>query len=558
MTLYIFISGYADIRLVNGISICAGRVEVYQGYQWKTICDDSWDISEGNIVCKALSCGTAVLTNKNAYFGQGSGSIWQGSFRCSGMETSLSDCRSLTLSFCDHSHDAGVICSGAGIQLKLINSVKINDPCLGTVAVSVSNSWGTICDNSWDEKDADVVCKQLNCGSATAAKYKAYFGSGSGTIYLSNLKCSGTETSIFQCSTDLWGKSSCQHSNDAGVICSGATLPLRLADGDTMKCSGRLEVSVNSQWGTICDSSWDMRDANVICNQLKCGGALLANTNAYFGPGTGYSWINNIICSGKEKDIFQCSTDKWLQNSCLHSRDASVMCTKSALHVRLANGSNHCSGTVQVYINDQWGTICDDHWDMNDADVICRQMSCGNASQATIKSQFGQGNGAVWLSHLDCTGKETSIFQCKGDPWAKNTCSHSRDSGVICTVSSSSLQLRLVGGFSRCAGRLEVSAGSAWGTVCDYSWDLPAANVVCQQFGCGKAILPSVNGYFGKGNGSVNLYAPGCNGTEASLDKCPNSYWGQYVCDHQQDAGVICESKDYFIKSSFCITAYLQ
>jgi len=100
--------------------------------------------------------------------------------------------------------------------------------------------------------------------------------------------------------------------------------------------------------------------------------------------------------------------------------------------VRLANG-NTTAGRVEILFKGTWGTICDDHWGLEDAQVICRQLGLGDAIAVTKKAEiFGQGTGDVLLDNMVCTGDEWNIGECRHRGFNISNCKHSEDAGVIC------------------------------------------------------------------------------------------------------------------------------
>ena len=111
--LFVLSALFLGIRLVGGRNQYEGRVEVYRSGEWQTVCDNSWDIKEAEVVCRQLGYGYAILAIQSAALGRGSGGQWDRDWSCNGNEASLDDCSSSAAS-CSHSEDASVICSGNG------------------------------------------------------------------------------------------------------------------------------------------------------------------------------------------------------------------------------------------------------------------------------------------------------------------------------------------------------------------------------------------------------------------------------------------------------------
>ena len=111
-----------------------------------------------------------------------------------------------------------------------------------------------------------------------------------------------------------------------------------------------------------------------------------------------------------------------------------LICTTDKL--RLVGGvetGNTLSGRLEVLINGEWGTVCDDGWDINDAHVACRELGYSYALSYQCCAQYGRGSGRVWLDNVGCSGEEDSLLNCSHHGiGVLRSCSHWDDVGVVC------------------------------------------------------------------------------------------------------------------------------
>ena len=458
-----------------------------------------------------------------------------------------------------------------------VRLVGVADPLEGRLEVYHSGRWGTVCDDYFTDEAARVVCHMLgyeDVGHVIGSRY----GVGSGTIWLDNVVCGGTETNIENCRHRGWGSHNCGHDEDVSVSCRPTIVRLV---GSTDQREGRLEVYYNGTWGTVCDDYFTNAAARVVCYMLGYEDIGRRVGNRY-GAGSGPIWLDNVRCNGTETNITDCRHNGWGIENCWHFEDVSVSCTgdDSADATALVGGGNPRVGRLEVFHANQWGTVCDDGFTDAAARVVCYSLGFGDVGRKVDINLYGVGEGLIWLNSIKCWGKEKYVGQCSHGGWTVQNCSHHQDVAVSCidnssvansddsttshngwgvhncqhredvAVSCASVQVRLNGGRDPREGRLEVLYNGSWGYVCDGGFNSAAARVVCNMLGFGYIGRPIVHtqpikyNIYDYGPGPFWLQSVQCNGTERSIAECVHSSWGVSNCSPGKEQSVSCLTDD--------------
>nr|XP_038037583.1 LOW QUALITY PROTEIN: lysyl oxidase homolog 4 [Anas platyrhynchos] len=372
----------------------------------------------------------------------------------------------------------------------------------GRLEVLYQGRWGTVCDDGFDFHAATVACRQLGYTAAITWTHSATYGQGEGPIWLDNVRCGGSESSLAECSHNGWGVSDCHHWLRTPVWCARgsactagpdtAAAPGLLGEAPGLSLEevrikpilaraklsmpvteGAVEVKHNGRWRQVCDAGWTRNNSRVVCGMLGFPQEKHVNTSFYRklwnmklkDPSSSLKnlsqkssfWVHQVQCQGTEPHLARCPTQL--------------------------------------------------------APPAPRQHACPRGMHAVVSCipgpAFQQGKGR---------GKKPPRKASQGK----------------------GLPVRLRAGAHIGEGRVEVLRHGQWGTVCDKRWDLAAASVVCRQLGYGTAKQALVGARMGQGLGPIHMSEVRCTGHERSLGECRFQDAEQSGCRHEDDAAVRC------------------
>ncbi|XP_028456300.1 scavenger receptor cysteine-rich type 1 protein M130-like [Perca flavescens] len=152
-----------SVRLMNGTSLCSGRLEVKTNQRWSSVCDD-FDQQDAEVVCRELGCGPPSVL-QGALYGEVDPPMRTKEFQCGGHESTLLDCRSSgsDRNTCSPGKAVGLTCSE---PVRLVGGAS---RCAGTLEVKLGE-WRPVrySSSGWTLKTSDAACRELDCGSAVS------------------------------------------------------------------------------------------------------------------------------------------------------------------------------------------------------------------------------------------------------------------------------------------------------------------------------------------------------------------------------------------------------
>ncbi|KAM9193497.1 lysyl oxidase homolog 3 isoform 3-T3 [Mergus octosetaceus] len=491
-----------------------GRIEVFYNDEWGTICDDDFTLANAHVLCRHLGFVAATGWAHSAKYGKGIGRIWLDNVNCAGGEKSIGDCkhRGWGNSDCSHEEDAGVICKDE--RIPGFKDSNVIEGILGLAGNRVPSKPGVTPALQTEQSHVEEVRLR--------------------------------------------------------PVVSGARRRLPVTEGI-------VEVRYKDGWAQICDEGWDTKNSRVICGMMGFPAEKKVNRNFYklFAERQQLNYrLHSVSCTGTEVHLSMCTFQFYQGNTstaCGAGMPAVVSCLpgplftsgsthkkkqrqqqQGQLRIRLKGGAKAGEGRVEVLKSNEWGTVCDDRWNLLSASVVCRELGFGSAKEALTGARMGQGTGPIHLNEVQCLGTEKSLWSCPFKNITQEDCKHTEDAAVRCNIPYMGYEnlIRLSGGRSRFEGRVEVAVGAGdgdelrWGLVCGEGWGTLEAMVVCRQLGLGFANHGLQETWYWDASNVTEMVLSGvkCAGHEMSLSHCQH-HGSSLSCRNTGTrfaAGVIC------------------
>jgi deleted-in-malignant-brain-tumors protein 1 len=325
--------------------------------------------------------------------------------------------------------------------------VRLADSPLGShagrVEVKYNGRWGTVCDDGWSSFDARVVCNMLNFTSYVCAVSSAttVFGQGTGPVWLTNLRCSFYDTHLDQCDVVPQNINPCQHYEDAALICQDNTImPVPINITQTNQTTRTITVSwtlpfipayiqeidfrlnvtqENSYYGTRIIHYYTVVTTSTEFNYTITGLTINQTYTLSISAEGEYQWCSYNGLVGNYSEPITITTAERVPPSTLPIRLLPV--SPDTPHI----------GRLEVFHDGDWGTVCDDYFGYDDANLACKELNYTAGAICYANSVFPPSRGPIWLDNVDCSSADR-FEDCTHNGWGVHDCGVSENIGLVC------------------------------------------------------------------------------------------------------------------------------
>ncbi|XP_055487881.1 deleted in malignant brain tumors 1 protein-like [Leucoraja erinacea] len=412
------------LRLVDGDSICSGRVELFYNETWGTICDDYWDMPDAVVVCRQIQCGFAQSARGSSQFGEGPGVIWLDDVECVGSESNLRQCKIRTVGEhnCNHVEDAGVICNPEHPPKPSIYSGKKSGVFI---------------------KGEDLKIKCSTLGFYTATMFYLYKDNGplplltkspasrhfTATFHLANITDGHSGNYSCRYDSNISGKTYSSEQSENVDIMLREYLPapeIVYSQASNVIIEGQditLRCQTQEKYEQCRFHLYKDDETNPIDSQMA------SNTQSFV--------LFNVTEIGQQDEgsyfcKYEVIVNKQLQFNSSFSTHLNIT-VQDGVKLRLSNRDSACEGELEVLYNATWGKVCGRGWHISEAEVVCRHLGCGFGKSAVSTERYGFGTDDVKLNYVHCQGTEKLLWNCRSLSWSENTCFDHFRAHVTCS-----------------------------------------------------------------------------------------------------------------------------
>ena len=162
---------------------------------------------------------------------------------------------------------------------------------------------------------------------------------------------------------------------------------------------------------------------------------VIIGASGLFGKGVGPIYPPSVITTPTSSTIEE--------EDCTHSDDAVIFCREDVFtecatgSVRLYGSTSPIEGRLEVCLNNQWGTVCDDSWHVAASAITCKVLGYFGGEFVGTADFSDAGDIPILMDNVKCTGTESNLLSCPQLPLIlDHNCLHTEDVGINCVGQS--------------------------------------------------------------------------------------------------------------------------